>query len=703
MQPAVGVTCAVAAMSVSEAMHTRDLVLGSFPPEIRSDPAIDSLASILAQYLESTTLAARLDAFVALTRWISAGKYIPGARKQSRLEGFLSLIESQEELRSAFQAATRQVFAETRSVELFAEAGLQPHAGLWSEAVRRMMQRVLPSARSESDLRWLVVRLFPTAKVIDRLIDLPDEQFERLARAVSPADDSSAWEAQRSDLTQAFQLLAVHIAGIGLSPELRARSFPNVIEDSPYYRMQEATAELVRRNGGAEALEAWRTQANRIRRELEHAHVGMEDAGVSTALVFDLLTIERALNRMQCIAVVLYEAEPHESILAVKSLLDDVMNSRRDELSVSGLFRENTALLSRKIVERTGKAGEPYIADSRKDYRSLWWASLGGGLLTVLTAAIKMRVVDAHFPPFVEFVTAGTNYALSFIIMQHLHLALATKQPSVTAATFAGIVRTSHGQERLERVAEFVSRITRSQLASVTANLIAVGAGCVAFAELWAYLYKRPYLEVESAKHVYFTLDPLASGTIIYAILTGVILWVSALAGGWLENFSTFNSIPLAIAQHPLGHTIGQQRMKKLADFVDANISGWVTCIVLGYLLGFVPAFGKFLGVPLDVRHVTLSTGTLALAAASFGKDWVYRGWFIYTVYGIAVTFICNLGVSFAIAGSVALRAYGVTGKEQLKLLRYTIKSFFRSPRRFLIPPREEREKAPAPAEGAGK
>ncbi|UWZ81772.1 site-specific recombinase [Occallatibacter riparius] len=674
-------------MTVSQAVDTHNLILESLPPEMRSDPAINSLVSILERYLNPADLAERLDAFVALKRWVSTGKGVSGATRP-RLGNFLTLIESQTELRKAFQAASRQVLTELRSVELFAEAGLQPHAGLWSETIRRITQRILPSAQSETDLRWLVVRLYPTAKDIDRLFELPDEQFERMARALSPAEDAAAWAVQRSDLTQAFQLLAVHIAGLGLSPEMRARSTPNAIEESPYYRIQQATAELVKQSGTPDTIREWRTQAHRIREELEHAHLRMEDAGVSTALVFDLLTIERALNRMQCIAVLLFVAEPHEAIVAVKVLLDDVMNSRRDELSVRGLLRENTALLARKIVERTGKTGEHYIANTRKEYRSIWKASLGGGLLTVLTAAIKMRVVEAHFPPFVEFMAAGMDYALSFIVMQHLHLALATKQPSVTAATFAGIVRTSQGKERLERVAEFVSRIARSQLASAIANLIAVGGGCVAFAELWFYIFGSRYLDVQTSKYVYFTLDPFGSGTIIFAAITGLILWVSALAGGWIENFFKFNSIPLAIAQHPAGHTFGQQRMKRLANFIDANISGWGTCIVLGFGLGFVPALGKFLGVPLDVRHVTLTTGTLALAAASFGKDWLYRGWFIYTVYGVAVTFVVNLGVSFSIAASVALRAYGVPGKEQWRLLRHTIKSFFRSPARFLFPPR---------------
>jgi site-specific recombinase len=298
-----------------------------------------------------------------------------------------------------------------------------------------------------------------------------------------------------------------------------------------------------------------------------------------------------------------------------------------------------------------------------------------------------MRIVGAHLPPFVEGVAAGTNYTVSFILLQQFHLALATKQPSITAATFAGIVRTTHGQERFQKVAEFVSRISRSQLASAVGNLIAVCFGCVLFAQLWDYIFSRHYLEVQSAEHVYQALDPLASGTAIFAILTGIILWISALAGGWFENFATFNHIPAAIAHHPLGRKIGKERMKRLADFVDANISGWVTCIVLGYLLGFIPAVGEFFGIPLDVRHVTLNAGTLALAAASFGRDWLHRGWFTRTMYGMAITFVLNLGVSFSIAADVAMKAYGVSRLERIELLVYTLKSFFKSPRPFLLPP----------------
>jgi site-specific recombinase len=671
--------------------QTRQLIQGFFPPEKRSNYSVQSLASILHRFIEAPDLSTRLDAFVELKQWVTKRAPSPAGPGLSRLETLLALMDSQSDLRARFQAGVRQIFTVVRSVELFAEAGLHPREGLWSEAVRRLVEEILPSAREDTDLSKLVFRLYPTTQAIERLLALPNETFERIVGLISSIDDRGAWQAQREDLIQAFRLLGVHVAGIGLSPGLRMRSHAGTIEESPFYQLQQTSAELVG-HPEALALENWRRQLKRCREELEYVHQRMEDTGVSTALVFDLGTIERAMVRMENIAEVLFVAGPHHSIVAVKRLLDEIMHARRDDTSLRALFRENSALMARKVVERTGKAGAHYIANSPSEYRAIWRASLGGGLLTVLTAALKLRIVEAHFPPFIEAVAAGTNYAVSFLILQHFHFALATKQPSVTAARFAGIVRTTHGRAQLEKLTQFISRITRSQLASAGGNLLAVCLGCIVFARLWSLVFSRPYLTVPSAEHVYETLDPLASGTMLFAALTGVILWISALAGGWFENFATFNRVPEAIAHHPLGRRFGRERMKRLADSVDANISAWTTSIVLGYLLGFVPAIGSFLGLPLDVRHVTLSTGTLVLAAASFGRDWLYRGWFFYTLLGIAVTFLLNLGVSFSIAAAVAMKAYGVSRRNQLRLMKYTAASFLRSPRRFLIPPATTRE-----------
>jgi site-specific recombinase len=129
---------------------------------------------------------------------------------------------------------------------------------------------------------------------------------------------------------------------------------------------------------------------------------------------------------MESILAVLAADTNHARVNAVHGLLGVLMRGRLDDLSLSTLLRENLNLIARKMVERTGHSGEHYIAHNRPEYKHMWLAALGGGLLTVLTAAIKVRVNDSHVSPFLHGFAAGTNYAVSFIFLQILGLVLAT-------------------------------------------------------------------------------------------------------------------------------------------------------------------------------------------------------------------------------------------------------------------------------------
>ena len=171
-----------------------------------------------------------------------------------------------------------------------------------------------------------------------------------------------------------------------------------------------------------------------------------------------------------------------------------------------------------------------------------------------------------------------------------------------------------------------------------------------------------------------------------YAIVTGVLLWLGALAGGWCENFAGFYRLPEAIAESPLGQRLGGSRMKAIASALERNVGPWSSSIALGYLPGFTPVVGHFFGLPLDVRHVTLSTGTLALAASHFGMPTLSDLWLHHAVFGISLIFVLNLSVSFLIAAMVALRAYNVRFREQVEILVYLCKAGLRSPLRFVWP-----------------
>jgi site-specific recombinase len=432
-------------------------------------------------------------------------------------------------------------------------------------------------------------------------------------------------------------------------------------------------------------LVAWKQIVANCRAEMQTVHEHMQSAGVSVELVFDLVSIEACLGRMERIARVL-SVEGGERLDAVHHLLSRVVQGNLEDRRIYPLLRENLKCLARKIVDRTGETGEHYIANSFPEYGHMWMAAIGGGLLTVFTAAVKMRITETELPPFVEGLAAGTNYSVRFIALQMLGLALATKQPATTAATFARIIRDNRGQQRSSKLADFVARITSTQLAAAMGNVAAVTVGAALFEWLWLTLFKESYLHRRSATYVLETLHPYVSGTAFFAVITGVILWLAAVMGSWAENAAVYYRSVEALAEHPLVLRLGHSRATKLSHYVKHNMSGWFTSIALGYMLGFTPAIGKFLGIPLDVRHVTLSTGTLALAAARFGTAQWGNLWVYHAIAGIAVIFVLNLGVSFSIAAYLAMRAYDIKAREQWKILRFLILAALRSPIRFIVP-----------------
>ena len=658
--------------------------------------AYDDLRELTDRFCTAKTTAARTrranQLFAAI--WAVSGE----RRSVVRLLRWIRLLEQDGQLRESFQQSWEWMVAEYDSVSLFTDTGLPSHHALSSEVMQRIFERLLPSARDECDTARFLAGVFASSAAVDRFVQLDPFVFERLRAVLWPGGTSASKRRMQGDLRQALRLLSARVGGCGTGAAVRSRgSYPGV-EDSPFYQLVFGTERLLEARTTVDREDsqaAWSALVKRCYDELEQVHLHMEDAGVSSALVYDLRSMEATLRRMEALVSVLPWPEliarevAGKDLVVVRQLTDTLLQGRLNDVRLGTLVRENLNLLARKTVERTGHGGEHYIAHSRSDYWLMWRAAAGGGLLTVFTAAIKMRIMEAHLPLAVEGFLIGTDYAVSFVLLQIFGFALATKQPSMTAATLAGIVRQNRGIARWSKISEFAADISRTQLAAAVSNVITVCLGAVLFERVWVHLFKHHYLPVQSAQHVYQTLHPFTSGTAIFAAFTGVILWMAAVIGGWFENFVVYHRMPEAIRQHPLGGRLGTRTMRRAADWLERNAASWSTSIVLGYLLGFSPVVARFFGIPLDVRHVTLSTGTLALAAARFGTESFGHGWLYAAAAGIGITFVLNLGVSFSIASVVALRAYDVPRNEQFQILRFLLKEVLESPSRFLFPPAE--------------
>lgn len=682
---------------------TRNLVLSLFPPPEHANRSVQTLADLLEVLTRAGTLRARLDALVNFHGWLR--------RKDSRLpelrpvDGFhasigpewrrervwLSILESSPELRDRYHAGIAAILEETDAVSLFAQAGLPNDRGLLSESFDRLFRIVLPAPREETDLARLLLRLFPTQAEIDRLFSRSQDQLIFLASKLSPSEYPEAWERPVASLRDAFYLLAARAQGLGLSEDLRVRGKGGPVQQSPFHQLMLTSNALlgaVQANQEvAGAAQNWKAAVADCRAELQAIVNHLDTRGVNLDVVYAMDVIEQSLKRMELISGVLVAPPGPPKIITTLRLLSEVIRGRVHDRSLLGLAQNSFRLLAKKIVEWAGKTGEHYVTNNWEEYRQMWYAALGGGLLTVGTAAIKMMVTHRGLPPFVEGFLAGLNYAVSFVLMHIFHLALATKQPSMTGAALAGILHRCHDNSRTDELVSYVQRIVRSQLAAAFGNIIAVGAGAVVFSLVWKSAFGAPFLGVETAEYAVKSMNPIHSGTVFFAILTGVILWLSSLAGGWIENWAVYHQLPRAIAEHRYASSFKPETLQKFSASFAANIAPWGGSIVLGFMLGMTPTIGHFFGLPLDVRHVTLSTGTLALGITSRGTEVLGKGALIWAALGIAVTFVMNLGVSFYLALRLAIRAQDISASENHEILRTLWKRFWAAPREFFWPP----------------
>jgi site-specific recombinase len=128
-------------------------------------------------------------------------------------------------------------------------------------------------------------------------------------------------------------------------------------------------------------------------------------------------------------------------------------------------------------------------------------------------------------------------------------------------------------------------------------------------------------------------------------------------------------------------------RAARWAGWWRDNISGLAANVSLGFMLGVVPALATFFGLPIEVRHVTLSTGQIAAALGTLGVQALHHSGFWWCVAAIPFTGLLNVGVSFVLALRVALRSRGVQVQERGRLLRALGQRLRRHPRQFFLPP----------------
>jgi site-specific recombinase len=673
-------------------------------PEAPAHRALRTLHALFSELDPDAELSQREEQLEHFARWLRKSGRLPafddsqpGERPEvARLRLLVRSFERLPDLAMRFGAVLGSVLGECSGLRLLSRAGIPADRGLFGETMDRLSRSILPQPVDERDLGQLVARFFPVPRDVVWLTSVPASLVLRFVTSLADRGPGGQklWSEIERAAADSLALIAQRVAGVGLYDAIRVRSPVVPVRGSPFFLLPRATDTLLEAlfsldpsavpvaEGDCRALvAACRETVASVTHNLEHT-------GVSVDVVYRLELISKNLERYEALLERLTQSAPIDRAEGVKQLLVRLIEARRNERALGQILTTNVHLLARKIIERAGHTGEHYITTSRREYFKMLASAGGGGVLTTGTAATKYLIGWAHFAPFVEGVLSAVNYAGSFLVMQLLGFTLATKQPSMTAAALASSMQTSAAQKDLSGLVTMIARITRSQLAAALGNLGLVIPTAYVFDFFWRRRFGAPFLDEKTADYVLLSLHPTQSGTIFFAALTGVLLWLSSVGAGWLENWATYRRLPEAIAEHRIRKLIGRRATTWASRVFMRNISGFGGNVTLGTLLGMTPIAGKFFGLPLDVRHVTLSTGALTFAVCSRGLGSLSSPEVRAAAVGILIIGALNFGVSFVLALSVALRAREVAYRDRLRMWASVFITLFRSPLQFVLPPK---------------
>jgi site-specific recombinase len=232
--------------------------------------------------------------------------------------------------------------------------------------------------------------------------------------------------------------------------------------------------------------------------------------------------------------------------------------------------------------------------------------------------------------------------------------------------------------------------ISHTQFIVTISNLAGAVPVSILIDRIFIAVTGHPFLTSAEAQHGVEMLFPHTSGTIIFAIVTGIFLWLSSLSAGWTANYLALHKMATAISNSlRIQDKLGPQRAAKLADWTRHHAAGSAGFIVLGFLLGTMPIIFELFGVPLEVRHVTLAAASLGYALDArhlYGQLSMYEAMSAFS--GIVMVGILNIFTSFALSFILAIRARNIDGAQSHRFLREVGRELLTNPLAFLFPRR---------------
>ena len=591
---------------------------------------------------------------------------VPPALRTESLEQLTRAIENHPD-HKVIRSSICEFWSHHSYVRVISEAGLPDEAFLVGELLTRVLRHLLPVDEVGGDLYVLIDSLNLKESDARWLASLPEDLTAAWADIFRPSHAS---------ILASCKILALRATNVALSRDLINFADDEDITKSSFFNLPAVVEHVIRH---PEDFNLWEQKFQECEDQLMKVNQELADRGSSVNLIFRVRLLRSLLGRIQ--QVIRLESANSDARKLAITIVHGFASQRR----MGTVLSASTRRLARSVVERTGRAGEHYIAQNATQWRVMGRGAVLAGVITSFTALFKHALAVGIHAPLLLALAHSVNYVVSFLLMQAGGFLLASKMPAITAATLVDAM-----EDPEKNHMESLRSISQTQFIVTISNLIGAVPISLGIDRLFQVVSGHPFLTQAEAEHGLTMLFPHASMTILFAIITGVFLWLSSLATGWTANYLALHKMATAISSSlRIRDRLGPKRAAKLAHWVRYHAPGSVGFIVLGFLLGTVPIIFELFGIPLEVRHVTLAAAALGYALDSsrlYGQlQWREA---VLAFEGIALVGLLNIFTSFALSFLLAIRARNIGEKQSRRFLREVGREVISHPLSFLLPMR---------------
>ena len=623
--------------------------------------------------------------------------------KRTNFEVFLAYLKNNEEIKNNFRDYLFILFSNKSFAKALTDANILSENAFFPELKKRISYKFLPPVEDENTISFIISKVLFNPKSDSNYIkNINPEDGSKFFKLME-IEKISTLPKVKKELLISANILALRSVGNALEAGI-AKMVPEYKNfDNPFVALQSELDSLIGRFKEDENLQInskdvdYKQIKIYLQQCLDFVDKAFKNAskfGISSKINQSLLKIRQQLRRIQDIIPILVIDNEEDVLTNSKNLVSNTLKYNSHRNNIRELIDDSTRLISHLITSHTAETGTHYIATSPKEYLKMFWKASGGGIIVGFLCIFKMMMSYSHGSEFSHAVLYSLNYAFGFIIIYLLGFTLATKQPAMTAATMAKVLSDeSSSDKNYKEFANLVAKLSRTQFIAFVGNVL------WSFPVALAIIYGMDWFldknfAVAKADKLLKDLNPIESKAILHACIAGFFLFISGIISGNISNSSIFNQVPERISQSPfLNQVIGAKNSKKLSDFYTKHWAGIISNFWFGIFLGVIAPLGVFLGLDLNIRHITFSAGNFALALYGKGFD-IDTYTFVISLVTIFLIGAFNFIVSFGLSMLLAFRSRKVNFGELTIIYKSILKYFIKNPLRFFIPLKSELDEA---------